>query len=150
MDTAMVTQRRRSEALSRIKSGIRKQSTGFTLLEVIVTIVVASILGTLLIEFMMTNLSGSAESVVSLQTECQIEKALESITRDYRNWLRDNPNENLNLFKALVDGNTYANPPVTVQTDANFEVDSGNDSDIEILRVTVSDGEQNLMALFTK
>ncbi len=120
-------------------------NTGFTLLEVTVSLIVAAILGTLLIQFMGTNLSGSSESVVNAQQGFQLREVMEQITRDYRNWRKNSPGETISDFENDVNAD-YGGNVVTGQT----EIDPGNDGDIEILEVTITDGNQTLVAFFTK
>ena len=59
------------------------RAKGFTLLEVIVTLVVAAILGTILVAFMNSNLVRSADPVVNVGRAYNLEKVMENITADY-------------------------------------------------------------------
>ena len=131
-----------------MKSVLSKQRgrEGFTLIEVIITLIVAAVLGTMLIRFMGSNLTGSAEALVRVQNGFQLNKMVESITRDYRNWIKDTPDEDLTQFKSdFLD--TY--PSDKVSSNYN-EINTGKDGDIDILMVKVSDGTQSLVVIFTK
>lgn len=131
-------------------SGSKKHSTsGFTLIEIIITLVVASILGTILVQVMGTNFSGSAQNLLSLREGFEVRQQLESITKEYRMWLENFPNQSILYFKTgYVD--TYSGD-LNVIGVLN-EIDSGNDGDIGILEVTVSnsDNSRSLTAFFTK
>jgi prepilin-type N-terminal cleavage/methylation domain-containing protein len=121
---------------------------GFTLVEVIITIVMAGILGTVLMQFMGTNISRSSRSVVSVQNGYQLREAMEEINRDYRGWLENSPDSAISDFKTrYID--TFTNPDISL--DATYiEADSGKDGDIDILKVVISDSPQTMMMLFTK
>jgi len=56
---------------------------GFTLLEVIVTLVVAAILGTILVSFMGQGLTGSVQPLIRVQNANTLGQVLENITADY-------------------------------------------------------------------
>ena len=131
-------------------SGNKKHSTsGFTLIEIIITLVVASILGTILVQVMGTNFSGSAQNLLSLREGFEVRQQLESITKEYRMWLENLPNQSILDFKTgYVD--TYSGD-LNVIGVLN-EIDSGNDGNIGILEVTVSnsDNSRSLTAFFTK
>ena len=64
-----------------------KKENGFTLLEVIITIIVAAILGSMLIPLMGTALKHSADPVNDVKDEFQLNKVMENITADYKNLL---------------------------------------------------------------
>ena len=122
---------------------------GFTLIEVIVTITFAAVLGALLVQFMGTNITASAKLVSNVDNEARLKAVMEDITRDYRNWLRNNPGSPLSQFAAQVNATpTYAAVIVGTQT-GMISVDAGNDGDVVILQITISDGARTLRALFT-
>ena len=122
---------------------------GFTLIEVIVTITFAAILGALLIQFMGTKITASAKLVANVDKEAQLKAVMEDITRDYRSWLRNSPGSPLSQFAAQVNATpAYAAVIVGAQT-GMFSVDAGNDGDVAILQITISDGARTLRALFT-
>jgi len=131
-------------------SGYKKHSTsGFTLIEIIITLVIASILGTILVQVMGTNFSGSAQNLLSLREGFEVRQQLESITKEYRVWLENFPNQSIIDFKTgYVD--TYSGD-LNVIGVLN-EIDSGNDGNIGILQVTVSspDNNRSLTAFFTR
>ena len=127
----------------------RQSSSGFTLIEIILTLVVASILGTILVQVMGINYSDSAQNLLSGREGFEVRQQLESITKDYRLWLDNYPNQSIMDFKSgYVD--TYSGS-LNVNGVLN-EIDSGNDGNIGILQVTVStsDNSRSLTAFFTK
>lgn len=60
------------------------RAKGFTLLEVIVTLVVAAILGTMLVSFMGSNVIRSANPVIRVNNEYSLGQIMENITADYK------------------------------------------------------------------
>ena len=66
-----------------------KKEKGFTLLEVIVTLIVAAIMGSMLIPLMGTALKHSADPVNDVRDELELNKVMENITADYKNLLND-------------------------------------------------------------
>lgn len=61
-----------------------KISSGFTLIEVIVTLIVASILGTMLVTFMGSNVMQSANPVIMAQNGSYLNQIMENMTADYK------------------------------------------------------------------
>ena len=138
------------------KSNLRSEerTSGFTLLEVIVSILIAAILGTIVIQYMSSGLSSSAVSLDNIKNNYILEQVIEGFTRDYRYWLENDPSQTITHFKTTyID--TYSNPKVSVLTGSGntevFELTGGdNTAGVQVLRVTVSNGTQTLYTLFTK
>lgn len=96
-----------------------------------------------------TNFSGSAQNLLSLREGFEVRQQLESITKEYRIWLENFPNQSIIDFKTgYVD--TYSGD-LNVIGVLN-EIDSGNDGNIGILQVAVSspDNNRSLTAFFTR
>ncbi len=127
---------------------------GFTLLEVIITLVIAAIFGSMLIQFTGTSMSRSADTVERVRNGSTLVRTIESITKDYRSWIQNNPDDPLVNFKNTIDA-SYGGGNIAVQT-VFSDVDSGMDTDVEILWVTVSELDeglnvrQSLVTLFTR
>ncbi len=127
---------------------------GFTLLEVIITLVIAAIFGSMLIQFTGTSMSRSADTVERVRNGSTLVRTVEAITKDYRSWIKSNPDDPLINFKNTIDA-SYGGGNIAVQT-VFSDVDSGMDTDIEILWVTVSELDENLnvrqslVTLFTR
>ena len=127
-----------------------RNERGFTFIEIIVTLIIAAILGVMLIQFMGSSVSGSAENVDNIKKGFELNQKMEEITRDYRDWLKTSPDDSISVFETAVNTNpNYADMIVSGETGI-IEVDPGNDGDVEILQVTITDSTQTLMALFTK
>jgi prepilin-type N-terminal cleavage/methylation domain-containing protein len=131
---------------------------GFTLLEVVITLVVAAILATILMQFMGTSLSRSAEPLVMVQEGLAISEVMEKMTADYKKLLATDSTP-LETFKSHVEnGNTAGNTPYfgtyTIETgyvsfSGGNEVDDTS-GDNRILRIIIGGGDQTLVALFTQ
>ena len=61
-----------------------KDQRGFTLLEVIVTIIVAAVMGVILVQFMGTAMLRSGEAVVRVQDVSTLRQVLDNMTSDYK------------------------------------------------------------------
>ena len=62
---------------------MKNRSRGFTLLEVIITLIVASILGTILISYMGTVMTGSAQLPYRQVQVYEMNQVMDNITADY-------------------------------------------------------------------
>ena len=117
-------------------------SKGFTLIEVIVAIILAAILGLMVVQYTGSNLRATVESLVATRNNADAVTIMERITRDYRNWLEDSPDETLEQFQTYINNNYSAR---TQMIELRPE-DPAN----AILRVIVSRGDRKLASLFTK
>jgi len=96
-----------------------------------------------------TNYSGSTQNLLSGREGFEVREQLESITKDYRLWLVNYPNQSIVDFKTgYVD--SYSGS-LNINGVLN-EIDAGNDGNIDILQVTVSasDNSRSLTAVFTR
>jgi|PlaIllAssembly_1097288.scaffolds.fasta_scaffold646932_2 prepilin-type N-terminal cleavage/methylation domain-containing protein len=84
-----------------MEAGIRNK--GFTLVEVIVTIIVTAILSSIFINFMGTAMSRSVRSVEIVQGEADAESVLERITADYVLRTNQNSATALGLMEAAIN-----------------------------------------------
>jgi prepilin-type N-terminal cleavage/methylation domain-containing protein len=75
---------------------------GFTLIEVIITIVMVSIAGLMLVSFMNSGIASSANPLATLNDNYQVVKAIEIINADYRSRLQADPNLSMSRY---VSGN---------------------------------------------
>jgi len=131
---------------------------GFTLIEIILTLVVAAILGTILVQFMGTSLTRCAEPVIMVQEGFSLSAVMEKMTAHYK-YLLATDNNPLTTFKNNIqNGNVEENTPYfgqySIQT-AYIIFSGGNEApDTEasnkILKVIINKGDQSLAALFTK
>jgi prepilin-type N-terminal cleavage/methylation domain-containing protein len=84
--------------------GLPMRRAGFSLLEVIVTIVVASILAALMVQFAGTALLRSADPVDRVRDEADVEAITEKIVSDYVKEINSDP---ANALSTLKDVNDY-------------------------------------------
>ena len=131
---------------------------GFSLIEIIVALIIASLFGTIFIQYMGSSLTKSSEPIVMVQEGFSLNQVMENITADYKKLLVVDSNP-LAAFKNNVEnGNDSDNDPYygeyAVTTDYIIfnsgveETDtSGNNL---VLRVMISSNNQSLTALFTK
>ena len=82
-----------------MKTTIKQKSAGFTLIEVIVTIVVLSILSVFAYQYMGSSLSGSSEPIARLKQSLSLQQVAENITSDYKK----NYSTNLPDFKTKIE-----------------------------------------------
>ena len=136
-----------------------RRESGFTLLEIIVTFIIAAFLGSMLIEYLGTSLTRGGESVVRVQNEFSLNGVMENITADFeRGYLKGL--YDFETFRTNVEnGNDSANVPYygsyEVQTDYITFDDSGieapdSSGENRILKVTVRSADQALTVLFRK
>jgi prepilin-type N-terminal cleavage/methylation domain-containing protein len=132
---------------------------GFTLLEVIITFIVAAILGTIFLQVMGTSMQQSYEPVSMVQDGFSVNEIMEKMNAHYRNRLLTSTSNPLADFKGDVEnGNVIANTPYfgdyTYQTQY-IKFSGGNEvadasADPRILKITITHGGQRLSAIFTK
>jgi prepilin-type N-terminal cleavage/methylation domain-containing protein len=134
-----------------------KKEKGFTLLEVIVTIIVAAVIGSMLIPLMGTALKHSADPVNYVKDELELNKVIENITADYKNLLNgSNPLTTLETEVGPEDSDqnndygqyhvvenhriTFTGTPLTEQPDASKKIQ----------KITISYKGYTLTSLFTE
>ncbi len=136
---------------------------GLTILEIIVTIVVAAILGTVLVQVMSTSLTRSSVPITLLQNTYSASQIIEEMTADYED-LYENVNEKeydistLNTY--IANGNVSSNTPYYgpysvdeidyIRFDASNIQEPDPSGDNNILKVSISSNNQSLTVLFTK
>jgi len=132
---------------------------GFTLIEIIVTIVVAAILSSMFLQFMGTTLTGSVEPFIRVGDTLKLNGTMEGIKAHYHEIIADAPSSLDDFKSAIQDGNDVENDPyfgdylvaysdyITFDS-GGIEITGGN----RILKVTISDtrGEQKVTALFAR
>ena len=132
---------------------------GFTLLEVIITFIVAAILGTIFLQVMGTSMQQSFEPVSMVQDGFSVNEIMEKMNAHYRYRLLTSTSNPLADFKSDVEnGNITANTPYfgdyTYQTQyikfsGGAEV-ADLSADPRILKITITHGDQRLSAIFTR
>lgn len=137
-----------------MKSPLSDRS-GFTLMEIIVTLTTAAILSVMLVQFMGTSLSRSAEPLISMQEGMSLQGILENMNADYKQLLLTDGSP-LETFKTRVDSGFYGTCTVA---DSNYILfdsnrmeapcDPGN-TNCRVLKVTISMGDHSLTSLFAR
>jgi type II secretory pathway pseudopilin PulG len=135
---------------------------GLTILEIIVTIVVAAILGTVLVQVMSTGLTQSSVPITLLQNTYSINQIIEEMTADYEELYDENEKEyDISTLKTYIEnGNVSSNTPYYgpysldyidyIKFDASYNEIADISGDNIILKVTVTSNNQQLTVLFTK
>ncbi|MEN6507926.1 MAG: type II secretion system protein [Smithella sp.] len=142
-----------------------QDNRGFTLLEVIVTLIVAAILGSILVSFMGDNIIGSVTPLRRVQNANSLTQVFENITSDYNKLNFDDNDAGtsvaLSTLSAHIDnGHVSTGDPyygtytivykgyIAFDSSGNQIADtSGNN---RVLKVTLRQGEQTITSLFTK
>ena len=131
---------------------------GFTLLEVIITFIVAAILGTIFLQVMGTSMQQSFEPVSMVQNGFSVNEIMEKMNAHYRNRLLTSTSNPLADFKSDVENGNSLPPPYfgdySYQTQY-IKFSGGNEvadvsADPKVLKVTITHGGQRLSAIFTK
>jgi type II secretory pathway pseudopilin PulG len=134
---------------------------GLTLLEIIVTFIIAAFLGSMMVEYLGSSLTRGGEAVVMVQDEFLLNGVVEKITADYENDYLTGA-FTFDIFKSNIEnGNVSTNTPYygdyTVQTEyivfpspGNNEVTDDGSGGYRLLKVTLNSGNQSLVTLFRK
>jgi prepilin-type N-terminal cleavage/methylation domain-containing protein len=133
---------------------------GFTILEVVVTLIVASILGAILMEFMGTNVQKSYEPVYMAQYTLGVNEIIEKMNSDYKRQLLISPTPLQDFRNDVVNGNVTSNDPYfgdySVTTSwirfnpTTFVEEADPSPDPKVLKVVVTYNNRAVTALFTK
>jgi len=136
----------------------RKRQKGFTLLEILITITFAAILGAMLIQFLGSSMTQSATPVILAKEAYSLNQIIEKMTAHYKMLLVTDADP-LATFKLHVEnGNNSANSPyfgpysiqasyITLNGGAEAPDVSG---DNRLLKVTLTVNRQSLAALFSR
>ncbi len=143
------------------KPSLLSKNYGFTLLEVVITLIVGSILGAILVQFMGTSMKNSFEPVIMVQNGNGAYEIMEKLNSDYKmrlmtstvNPLGDFRTDVINGMLPLVDpviGHYTVVTKYITFTGGVENVAPDPSSDPDVLKVTITHGGQSLTALFTK
>ena len=143
-----------------------KKNGGFTLIEVIVTLIVAAILGTMLVTFMGSTLTGSVQPVLRVQQANTTGQVMENITADYNKLNSDDIGNSTTVALSTLKGNVLAgstdasrygaiytiiyNDYVLLNSNGTTPPIADGTGDNRTLRVSIRQGSQTLTTLFTK
>ena len=130
-----------------------RNKNGFTLIEIIVTLILIAITGVVMFPVLRTNLTKSAAPVARVDSQYQLVQEMDRLTARYRDDIR-NDTLNINTFKstyvdtsAFVDAGNTAFVVAGQITGANGYTNQASNN---ILRVTLVDGDQQLVSYFTE
>jgi prepilin-type N-terminal cleavage/methylation domain-containing protein len=134
-----------------------KNRGGFTLVEVIVTIVLGAIASVLLIQFMGGNLQRSFTPLVRLDQGYRLVEVMEKITAHHKSLLLTDADPLGTLNTDIQNGNVSSNTPYFGDYEATTPqfiqftngVEATCSAFCHILRVDLQAGEHRLTALFT-
>ena len=119
-----------------VLKSMKNGAKGFTLVEIIVTLVAAGILGSIFVQFMGTALDASWNAVEIVRDESNGERLMEQIIADYV----EDINQDLNALGNIVttyDGQTFYDVNVTTQyivfDGSGNEVASGSSDNLKIV-----------------
>lgn len=123
----------------------KKKQKGFTLIEVIVTIIISALVGLVVFVYLGTALTRSHEPIGQVRDLGEAMAVMEGFTSEYNRYLRSGGTVTWGEFKALLTGEgvTYEN----VATEQPFAT---LDPGFEILKVTVTRDSQKIFSLFTE
>lgn len=113
---------------------------GFTLVEVIVTIIAAGILAAYFVNFMGTSLTSASKSVARVQGESGGEAAVESIISDYVRAMNANtPANALSTITANIDTNKYDDAAIGIDVKwAYIQFDGGGNEAVVLPPATTN------------
>ncbi len=145
------------------KPSLLSKNQGFTLLEVIITLIVGSILGAILVQFMGTSMKNSFEPVLMVQNGNGVYQIMERMNADYKMRLLTSTVNPLEDFRIdVVNGNDLllSDPyfgDYSVVTTKYITFNVGAEDPVpdpapapNVLKVTITHGGQSLTALFAK
>ena len=122
-----------------------KSSRGFTLIEIIITIIITAIAGALFVAYLGTSFTKSPASAGLVNKQYRLIQQMEIITSKYRQAL---PIANLCTFKTgNVDGLEFVD---AANTSCTYKLTSGTYTTQNVLLVTLTDGQQTLLSIFTQ
>jgi len=142
----------------KIKSSLLTKNQGFTLLEVVITLIVGSILGAILVQFMGTSMKNSFEPVIMVQNSNGVYEIMEKLNSVYKMRLMTSTDDPLGDFKTDVDNGML---PLVDPVIGHYSATTGyiefiggvealDTTEPRILKVIITHGGQSLTALFTK
>lgn len=123
-----------------------KSNRGFTLIEIIITIVVIAIAAALFVTSLGKSFTQSSVSSGAVKSQYALIQQMELITIQYRQNINSGT-LNLATFKTSnVDGQPYVDAANTIMTTLPY----GAYTTQQFLQVTLTDGKQTLLSIFTQ
>ncbi len=123
-----------------------KSNRGFTLIEIIITIVIIAIAAALFVTSLGKSFTQSSVSSGAVKSQYALIQQMELITIQYRQNINSGT-LNLATFKTSnVDGQPYVDAANTIMTTLPY----GTYTTQQFLQVTLTDGKQTLLSIFTQ
>jgi prepilin-type N-terminal cleavage/methylation domain-containing protein len=139
---------------------MRNDQHGFTLIEIVATIVVSAVLAVVIVQIVGGYTYRSYRPLQVINENLALQEVMDNISADYRNLLMTSATPLMTL-QQTINGDTYFNTPVPVEPAFNqcIEIDPDTHSetglepdDCNILKVTlrIQGTQHRLTALFTR
>jgi prepilin-type N-terminal cleavage/methylation domain-containing protein len=123
-----------------------KSNRGFTFIEIIVIVVIIAIAAALFVTYLGRSFTQSPVSSGRVQNQYALIRQMEVFTSQYRNQLNAGT-LNLATFKTTyIDGKTYVDAANTKMNTLPY----GTYTTQQFLQVTLTDGNQTLLSIFTQ
>ncbi len=122
-------------------------NAGFTLIEIIVTIMVAAVLAAVMVQFMGTAMTRSGDPAAAVRAEAETGTEMEEIVSDYVKWINSNPSGALALIQATYGSASDVTTSYITFDAAGQEVLEASATDT--LKVTVQGNGYALTALLS-
>lgn len=116
---------------------------GFTLIEVIITIIIVALAGTVIFTYLGNVLTRSHEPIALVRDLAEAKEDMEELVADYQRYFRGNIT--WSEFVSIVDDSNVQKTELHGSSGTEFE-----DVDFEVLGITVTRGDQSVFALFTE
>jgi len=135
----------------RIEKECLSDQKGFTLLEIIVTLILISITGVVMFPVLRTNLTKSAVPITRLDSQYQLVQAMDRLTARYRDEIQNDSLDITNFKNTYVDVNPFVDAGNTgFMGIGQITGNAYNTQSPDILRVTLVDGDLTLVSYFTE
>jgi prepilin-type N-terminal cleavage/methylation domain-containing protein len=137
-----------------MKKRTKRDSRGFTLIEVIITIVIVAILGTFLVSYMSGGITKSSIPVIWVKQEFNLFETMEKITVDYQKAVSSTSfaSSELDTFRSAItppQGMTVTPDYINIARGDGTLTTEDSTTGL-ILRVKLQKGDQSVTALFTR
>jgi prepilin-type N-terminal cleavage/methylation domain-containing protein len=145
---------------------VTKKDNGFTLIEVIVTLIIASILAAMLVNFMGTTMSGSVQPLIRVQQANTAGQVMENITTDYNKLTSDDNDNGTSIALSTLQTRVQAgstnpgyygagytivhNDFVTLNSDGTTPPIADASGENRTLRISITQGSNTFTSLFTR
>ena len=135
----------------RIEKGRLSGQKGFTLVEIIVTLILISITAVVMFPVLRTNLTKSAVPITRLDSQYQLVQAMDRLTARYRDEIQNDSLDITNFKNTYVDVSPFVDAGNTgFMGIGQITGNAYNTQSPDILRVTLVDGDLTLVSYFTE